>query len=99
MPFDTGTNYDYGYDWGYDWGYGSVYWRTADTGDRRTRGQEDRRTTDLFARSCIRDRRRARIEEQKAQLPLPLSRMSITPGCSMVASTRLTHSRNSVDIY
>ncbi|XP_033164867.1 hemotin [Drosophila mauritiana] len=48
---------------------------------------------------CIRDRRRARIEEQKAQLPLPLSRMSITPGCSMVASTRLTHSRNSVDIY
>jgi len=42
----------------------------------------------------IRDRRTARIEEQQAQLPLPLSRISITPGCSMVATTKLTHSRN-----
>ncbi|XP_039492228.1 hemotin [Drosophila santomea] len=48
---------------------------------------------------CIRDRRTARIEDQKALLPLPLSRLSIIPGYNEVASTKLTHSRNSVDIY
>ncbi|EDV48591.1 hemotin [Drosophila erecta] len=51
---------------------------------------------------CIRDRRTARIEEQQARkqlLPLPLSRLSITPGCKEVACTKLTHTRNSVDIY
>ncbi|XP_017013404.2 hemotin [Drosophila takahashii] len=48
---------------------------------------------------CTRDRRIARYEEQKLLLDLPLSRLSITPGCSIVASTKLTHSRNSADNY
>ncbi|XP_016948941.1 hemotin [Drosophila biarmipes] len=48
---------------------------------------------------CIRDRRRARIEEQKVLLDLPLSRLSVSPGCSIVASTKFTHSRNSADNY
>ncbi|XP_017113540.1 hemotin [Drosophila elegans] len=46
---------------------------------------------------CVRDRRRARIENRV--VPLPLNRLSISPGCSIVASTKLTHSRNSADNY
>ncbi|XP_017084344.1 hemotin [Drosophila eugracilis] len=48
---------------------------------------------------CVRDRRRARIEDQKALLHLPLSRLSITPGYSIIALTKLTHSQSSAENY
>uniref|UniRef100_A0A6P4DXN8 Hemotin n=1 Tax=Drosophila rhopaloa TaxID=1041015 RepID=A0A6P4DXN8_DRORH len=46
---------------------------------------------------CVRDRRRAQIE--KRVLPLPLSRISIRPGGSLVENTISIHSNNSADKY
>ncbi|KAH8374967.1 hemotin [Drosophila serrata] len=46
---------------------------------------------------CVRDRRRARNE--KRELPQPLNRLSISPGCPIIANTKLTHCNNRVEDY
>lgn len=46
---------------------------------------------------CVRDRRRARTE--KRELPQPLNRLSISPGCPIIASTKLTHCNNRSEVY
>ncbi|KAH8243291.1 hypothetical protein KR032_006317 [Drosophila birchii] len=46
---------------------------------------------------CVRDRRRA--QKEKRELPQPLNRLSISPGCPIIASTKLTHCNNRAEDY
>ncbi|XP_026850686.1 hemotin [Drosophila persimilis] len=45
----------------------------------------------------IRDRRRLR--SQNRQLPQPLVRLSVSPGCPHIINTKLTHSKNLAEAY
>ncbi|KAH8337278.1 hypothetical protein KR059_005130, partial [Drosophila kikkawai] len=46
---------------------------------------------------CVRDRRRA--QNEKRELSQPLNRLSISPGCPIIAGIKQTHCNNSAEEY